>query len=378
MKDDIRLALTKMLRVNLLAKSGERVLVFADRIAAGEDVDALTRSRREGLLELAKATAEAGREVGLEMLHTEFDARVSHGSEPGEELWRLAFGDACFDALLSAGILGRIREKKPNTEDIAAARDIVLANKAGAVDAVVALSNYSTSHTRFRDLLTTQADVRYASMPLFETDMLFGSMDADWGAIKRKTLAACERLDGAVSARITTPEGTDITLGLSGRKANPDTGVLDAPGAFSNLPAGEAYVAPLEGTANGTLVIIWGPAGKLGSPITVDVADGRAGEVLGDDPYTDRLIEQLDRFPDNRNIAELGIGTNDKATRPDNILESEKIAGTIHIAFGDNSSMGGVISTPYHQDFVYFGPTVMLMYDDGSEYALLRDGELLV
>ena len=44
-----------------------------------------------------------------------------------------------------------------------------------------------------------------------------------------------------------------------------------------------------------------------------------------------------------RNLAELGIGTNDKASRPDNVLEAEKILGTIHLALGDNTGFGGII-----------------------------------
>ena len=82
-------------------------------------------------------------------------------------------------------------------------------------------------------------------------------------------------------------------------------------------------------------------------------------------PYTlTRLLLPLFLLFDQnfKNIAELGIGTNDRATRPDNILESEKILGTIHIALGDNSSFGGRIRTSFHQDFVVFQPTLTLMY----------------
>ena len=78
----------------------------------------------------------------------------------------------------------------------------------------------------------------------------------------------------------------------------------------------------------------------------------------------------------NRNIAELGIGTNDRATRPDNILESEKILGTIHIALGDNHSFGGHVRTPFHQDFVFFQPTVTVIGPSGVKTALLKKGNL--
>ena len=74
--------------------------------------------------------------------------------------------------------------------------------------------------------------------------------------------------------------------------------------------------------------------------------------------------------------AELGIGTNDRATRPDNILEAEKILGTIHIALGDNSGFGGTVSTPYHEDYVFYQPTLTAVMADASRITVLREGSL--
>ncbi|MDP2168583.1 MAG: hypothetical protein Q8J64_09675, partial [Thermodesulfovibrionales bacterium] len=80
---------------------------------------------------------------------------------------------------------------------------------------------------------------------------------------------------------------------------------------------------------------------------------------------------------ENANIAELGIGTNDRAKRPDNILESEKILGTVHIALGDNISFGGRVKAAFHQDFVFFRPTVLLIDRAGKKTELMREGILL-
>jgi leucyl aminopeptidase (aminopeptidase T) len=107
------------------------------------------------------------------------------------------------------------------------------------------------------------------------------------------------------------------------------------------------------------------------------VNDGSVSDVSGPDEYAEYLSMKLSERKENGNIAELGIGTNDAATRPDNILESEKILGTIHIALGDNSSFGGTIKTPFHQDFVFFKPTVTLLHKDGSKRVILKAGKLL-
>ena len=61
-------------------------------------------------------------------------------------------------------------------------------------------------------------------------------------------------------------------------------------------------------------------------------------------------------------MAEFGIGTNDKAILSGLILEDEKVMGTIHIAFGDNKSMGGSVRVASHLDGLVREPTVW--FDD--------------
>jgi leucyl aminopeptidase (aminopeptidase T) len=124
-------------------------------------------------------------------------------------------------------------------------------------------------------------------------------------------------------------------------------------------------------------VLEWGPTRQLKSPITLQVKDGYVVDVSGKDEYTEYLRKKLGERRENGNIAELGIGTNKAARRADNILESEKILGTIHIALGDNSSFGGNVKTPFHQDFVFFQPTVTLIRKDGSKKDILKAGKLL-
>jgi len=355
---DIVAAFKGIYEKNLGTRPGEKVLVFTDLIRENETATPVERSRREGLVSLARAAALAGQDMGLEVRHLEFPALGSHGTEPDEELWLLAFGERALFALKDFGLLQTIKEKKAGLREIADAKAIVEKNKCGAVDAVIALSNYSTSHTRFRDLLTSAAGARYASMPLFEADMLWGSMSADWGQVKKRSDLVALAINGEDSVRITTPPGTDISFSIKGRKAMVDDGDLREKGSFSNLPAGEVYLAPVEGTGSGVLVLEWAPDRKLVSPVRVFVKDGMAREIEGDEPFADELRRGLDRASWNRNLAELGIGTNDKAKRPDNVLESEKMLGTVHMAFGDNTSMGGSVSTPFHQDFVFFNPTL--------------------
>jgi leucyl aminopeptidase (aminopeptidase T) len=218
---------------------------------------------------------------------------------------------------------------------------------------------------------------KYASMPLFDENMLSGVMQVNWAKMLKRSSDIKRIINRYEEIEIKSDNGTFITFSKKGRKAMADTGIITKPGSFSNLPAGEVYLAPLEGTAEGTLVLQWAPTRKLKSPVILRVEKGTVRSVEGDEKFVGQLKKKLSEKKENRNIAELGIGTNDKATRPDNILESEKILGTIHIALGDNSSFGGRVRTSFHQDFVFFKPTVTLISKGGRRRDLLKKGKVI-
>ncbi|MGO9013702.1 MAG: aminopeptidase [Dissulfurispiraceae bacterium] len=348
--------------------------MFTDTITAAETVDEQEHCRRERLRDIALLTAEIGKVYAKKIIYKEFPATGSHGSEPPEELWRSAFGDTTLNELRKSELLDDLLDKTLAGDRLNKAAAIIAKHKRSAVDAVIALSNYSTSHTQFRNFLTGLCGSRYASMPLFDFAMFEGPMGTDWKELSKKTLAVAKMVNKAETVEVTAPNGSGLTLSKKGRKALADTGILTRPGAFGNLPAGEVFFAPLEENAQGVLVLEWAPTRQLNKPVTLLIKDGVVQEVSGDDPYAAVLKAKLAERPENRNIAELGIGTNSMAKRPDNILESEKILGTIHVALGDNSSFGGKISTSFHQDFVLFKPTVVLVAKDNSQTCLIKNG----
>jgi leucyl aminopeptidase (aminopeptidase T) len=147
---------------------------------------------------------------------------------------------------------------------------------------------------------------------------------------------------------------------LEGRPGQVDDGFYDGTGAdtWGNLPAGETYAIPLEGTGEGQLVVPAGWYPKLDQDMVLRIHRGEILELQGGGTAGDEL-RQLLRFDSDapvhrarRNLAELGIGTNPNAHRPDNVLEAEKIKGTIHIGIGDNIHMGGRVEADSHEDFV--------------------------
>ena len=111
-------------------------------------------------------------------------------------------------------------------------------------------------------------------------------MAADYGAMRELHRApARERMAGATRVRVTTPGGTDCTFDVSGREWKLDDGVLDRPGAFGNLPAGEVFIAPLATGADGVCVIdrsiALGGVGLVDEPIRLTFERGRIVAVEG-------------------------------------------------------------------------------------------------
>jgi leucyl aminopeptidase (aminopeptidase T) len=238
--------------------------------------------------------------------------------------------------------------------------------------AVVAPTSRSLTHTEARRAACA-AGARVATMPGITEDTLVRCLDADVLRIARRADRVAEVLTRGRVARVTNPAGTDVTLPIEGIRAIASRGLILEPGQFGNLPSGEAYLMPVEGAAQG-IVVVDGAMAGLGviedEPIRIRVVDGRAVEVSGG-AEARRLLALMDRAgPDARNVAELGVGTNDRARITGTILEDEKILGTVHVAFGNNASMGGTVKVPFHLDGVILAPTLVV---DGE--VLLTEGD---
>jgi leucyl aminopeptidase (aminopeptidase T) len=297
--------------------SGERLLVVTDT---------LTQS-------IGQALFEGGLEAGARAVMTVIEPSGRNGMEPPE---------AAAAAMLHADVL-------------------------------VCPTRFSLSHTQARHR-ATETGARVATMPGIHEGMFFdGPITADHAEVERRTIELQRLLTGAEEARVLSGEGSELRFSLRGRSGRASTGRFLAPGAWGNLPSGEAYLAPLEGTAQGELVVNASVAGigLLPEPLTLRLRDGLLAEAGGEAGR--RLLELLGDGPGVRNLAEFGIGTNEKARITGVILEDEKALGTIHLAFGDNSTFGGTVRAGVHIDTVIQGPTVYL-----DDLQILGGGRLLV
>ncbi len=354
-KDRIREGVINMFRVNMGVKEGERLLVVTDlpQQEAWQQRDSAQLSEILKRSVLAKMVSEIALEsfpqCTVEFFPYPMVARS--GTEPGEEV----------------------------------------ARRMGEADVVIAITTHSLSHTDAR-VEACQAGARIASMPGFLAEMFYpdGPMAADYGRIAEETWPLAEMLSQAEKATARSRAGTDISFSLAGRQGGADTGLFHERGSFGNLPAGEAYIAPCEGTGNGQIVVEEGWFRVLEEKMVLHFQDGLVSGVKGGGEVGEMLRDLLglgkepmalkglqarrgEEYGARRNLAELGVGTNPNARSTASLLEAEKIRGTVHIAIGDNAHIGGIVSADLHWDFVI--PHADLILDGET---IMRDGELLI
>ncbi len=228
-----------------------------------------------------------------------------------------------------------------------------------AADVFIAPCLPSLSHTSARRR-ACELGHRGATLPGVTADMLARLMSTDFDALAARCRAVAALLSGADDAHISCPRGTDFELDLRGRDGISDEGDLSAPGAFGNLPCGEGFASPAGG--NGTIATsALADVGLSGEPVLLTVRDGALAGAEGAGDAAQHFLDALDAHgPGGRNLAEIGVGTNDRATVTGNILEDEKILGTAHIAFGASAGIGGTVTVPVHLDVVIFAPSLRI------------------
>ena len=287
----------------------------------------------------------------------------------------LEIGRALVEAGRSLGATGVIMEMQPLSRNGEEPPEMI-SEAMKFADAVVCPASKSLTHTAARRN-ACEAGSRVATMPGITLDTMVRCLSADYYAIADRTRELTVLLDEAKVARITTAIGTDLTIPIDGIKAISSTGLMHDPGSFGNLPSGESYMMPAEEQSEGVFIVdgsmagIGDLAGK--TPITIKVEGGYAVEITGG-PEADELRSKLEAVGRKAfHTAELGIGTNDAAKIIGNILEDEKVMGTVHIALGNNMSMGGTFDVPIHLDGIIKDPTLEL---DGK--VIMDNGKLLV
>jgi leucyl aminopeptidase (aminopeptidase T) len=201
---------------------------------------------------------------------------------------------------------------------------------------------------------------RWAFGAYIDQDILVNELTADYREVARVARNLAARLAGVDQVRLRTAAGTDLTLRLGRRPVHIDTGILTEPGDFGNLPAGEVFVAPLEESAEGRLVVDLSLGDLvLAEPVTLTFQAGRVISVAGGQ-VAERLRDRLGADPWAWTLGEFGMGANPHARIRGRVTTDEKVLGTAHIALGANTSFGGCNPAATHYDCVIGAPQIYL------------------
>jgi len=357
--------LEKLLMDVFAPQPGEKVLVMSD-LPRGEWADnERWADRREMAIEWHSAFQQLGTKLGFSVhpLLT-YPATGAHNGPLPEE--------------------GEIDGQQIRFEEIFADTNIV-----------VALTEYSATAPLI-EFTQKLPNLRAASMPGVMKSMEQTALAADYSEVARKSHILAAKLDQALGAEVEFSTGHRMYFDLRNRKAEADDGQLHADKEgmrVINLPSGEAYIAPYEGElegqpsqTEGTIPMMYG-----GELVLLRVQENRISEVIGDSPEAAQIRGYIAMDEARRNIAELGLGCNDKAIISGNVLEDEKVQG-MHWALGRSDHIGGTVgvadfSDPahvVHWDIVYpkGGPIeiarLVLEYEDGTSEEIIRDGQYTI
>lgn len=190
------------------------------------------------------------------------------------------------------------------------------------------------------------------------------------------------RLKTAIHVNITSPSGTDLSLSTIGREFYTDTAIDWKKMKWMNLPTGEVIVAPVEDSMNGTLVcdLAIGGIGPLEKTVELSVERGAVKKTSSADSIKLQQVRSRLETDDWSNVVgEFAFGINPKARFVKEFLEAEKLLGSIHIAFGNNTDMpGGRNPSRNHMDLLISKPTVEVTSRDGEESLILKDGDFQI
>ncbi|MFH1133136.1 MAG: hypothetical protein V1735_01465 [Nanoarchaeota archaeon] len=246
----------------------------------------------------------------------------------------------------------------------------------GKKDIVIAASSTSSSGPMFSRL---KQGFRVATMPGATLDM--SAFGADYRKVRTRSHLLRDKLNATNRAIVSFSTGHRLSFDLRVHRAKADDGDCTRPGCGINLPSGEAFIVPYEGRGSRTAGE-WPIAGKEG--VTVFRVE-RNTIVKVEGAKADFFSRTFQQHPAQRNIAELGLGCNEKAAMIGTILQDEKVEG-MHIAYGMSSHLGGTVTpemflpgSSVHEDFVYAkgGPITvesLVLEIDGKEEMVLRNG----
>ena len=212
-----------------------------------------------------------------------------------------------------------------------------------SADVIISVASTTLYHSNAR-IAACRAGARFLSMAGCTMQVLASSaMYADFAKQEVLVRKVAHRLTRARRIRVRNRAGTDLDLSVVGRTGGGVTGMCKRPGDVTGVPDIEAYIAPIEDSTNGTLIVDGSTSvtGLLGKPVKIEFVHGRAARIIGG--HEARILLKVLRNTRMAafNVAEFGIGLNPLAHIRGAIIEDEAVFGTAHMRSGTTVSWEG-------------------------------------
>ena len=360
-----------------------------------------------------RALARGARAAVRDVLAVRKDDRILIISNPGIEVREISM--ALYDAALEARAAPTLLfQREKGQFDLA--EDEVIRALSAVPDIAISISKDRLGKDKWGlkegykgkrrydhiyDMLYEEKKIRGFWSPGITRDMFRRTVPIDYTQLRSDAARVCKLFQWADHARVTAPGGTDVTIGVRGRKPRPDDGDFRKLGRAGNIPSGEVYVSPALGTAHGIIafdgsIVLSEGEVVIKKPILTEIKDGFITSISGgseaaklDESVRLGTKKALDAgkkgtikssvaptYAKNaKHIGELGIGLNRKAKITANMLEDEKVYGTCHFAVGSNYD--GDAEALIHLDGLVKKPDIVAVSRSGDEKAIMTDGRLI-
>ena len=366
-------------------------------------------------IKYSKPLKNAAKVAMTEVLKAKAGERVLIISNPNRDVQQISM--ALYDAALAAGAVPTVMYQPMKTQ-LGFAEDAVIFALRSEPEIILSISHEKLGKDRFamkknykhkkksldhvfHYLLASKKSRSFWS-PGVTAEMFEKTVPINYKKLGENCKKLKSVFDKADQVHITTKHGTDLYIGLRGRKALTDDGNFSKPGAGGNIPAGEMFISPELGSSNGTLVFDGSIASDKGviiikKPIKTVVKDNLVIKITGG-AEAKQLQDTLNRAKNTTNkfakddkipkkdlpvylkniynLGELGIGLNEKARIVGNMLEDEKVFKTCHIAIGANYDEDA--KALIHLDGLLMNPTMQTIDNKGHAKLVMRDGNIML
>lgn len=244
-------------------------------------------------------------------------------------------------------------------------------------DVIFRATKFSLSHCIARRN-ATENGARDLNMADYDMRMLeSGGLYVDYVEAGKVCTRMGEALKGD-ELHITSKAGTDFRAKITGRQSQPQLARSIRPGQTSSPPDIECAIGGIKGTANGVVMMDGSiPHPRLGlikEPIKLTFKESMLVNIEGgEQAKTLRDILEAQTHPGVWEVGEIGVGLNPACKLTGRMLEDEGCYGTIHLALGENFTLGGDVDIEFHLDMVMRDPSLIV---DGK--TLMDNGKVVI